>query len=98
MELSFDVSADEARPYFLWDTQMSAGELRRRLREGDEDERLLWVGRIMREARYQDVWKFLTLDDVLAHWDRLRGRLGRMNPFWEFLIRSWREHGLIPGS
>ena len=98
MDLSFDVSRDDLRPYFLWDTQMTAGELRRRLRDADEDERLLWIGRILREARYQDVWRFLKVEDVASRWDKLRGRLGRMNAFWGFLIDNWREHGLIPAS
>lgn len=93
--MSLDCTVDDARPYFLWDTAMTAGELKRRLREGDDDERLLWMGRIMREARFQDVWEFLTIDDVVSRWEKLRGRLGRMNGFWEFLLETWRAHGLI---
>jgi hypothetical protein len=96
MELSFDMRREDVRPYFLWDTQMSSGELKQRLREAPEDERLLWIGRVMREARYPDVWEFVTLDDVLSRWEKLRGRLGRKNAFWEFLLGQWREHGLIP--
>ncbi|MBI5500743.1 MAG: hypothetical protein HY907_10915 [Deltaproteobacteria bacterium] len=75
---------------------MTAGELRSRVREADEEERLVWIGRILREARYADVWSFLTTEDVVSRWDRLRGRLGRKNAFWNFLITSWRRHGLIP--
>jgi hypothetical protein len=96
MELSHDISRDDVRPYFLWDTRMTGGELRARLREAGEEERLLWIGRILREARYPDVWAFLSVDDVASRWDRLRGRLGRKNAFWEFLITRWRGHGLIP--
>jgi len=40
-------------------------ELRRHLRSPDLDERALWMGRVMREARYQDVWRLLDLRDVL---------------------------------
>jgi hypothetical protein len=90
------MSRDDLRPYFLWDTEMTAGELRRRLRVAGEEERLLWIGRILREASYPDVWAFLTLEDVLARWDQLRRVLGRKQAFWEFLIRRWRADGLIP--
>jgi hypothetical protein len=96
--LSLDMTRDDARPYFLWDTRMTAGELRQRLREAEETERILWMARILREARYQDVWAFLSLEDVLSHWEQLRGQLGRMTGFWEFLLREWRENGLIPAS
>jgi hypothetical protein len=94
--LSLDVDRDDIRPYFLWDTPMSAGELRRRLAEAPEEERLMWMGRILREARYQDVWAFISLGDLLPRWECLRTRLGRKTAFWEFLLRKWREHGLIP--
>lgn len=96
MILSTDMSRDDARPYFLWDTAMTVGDLRRRLHEADEAERLIWMGRVMREANYPDVWAFLTLDEVLARWEQLRPRLGRMRPFWEFLVMTWRGLGLIP--
>ena len=93
--LSDRLDEPDARPYFLWDSELTVGQLRERLAHGPEEEKLLWIGRILREARYPDVWRFVTLGDVLSRWDRLRGRLGRMNGFWEFLIRTWRENGLI---
>lgn len=49
----------------------------------------------MREARYQDVWRFLRLDDILAQYDRIRPHLGRSRRFWDFLIQGWREDGLL---
>ncbi len=94
--LSLDLDRDDARPYFLWDTTMTVGELRGRLASADEEERLLWIGRILREARYQDVWAFVSIADLLSRWSRLRTRLGRKAAFWEFLLRKWSEHGLIP--
>ncbi|MBI5488920.1 MAG: hypothetical protein HY905_16420 [Deltaproteobacteria bacterium] len=77
---------------------MTVGELRRMLRQADEEQRLVWIGRILREARYPDVWGFLTVGDVVSRWGRLHGRLGRKNAFWDFLIASWRRHGLIPAG
>ena len=91
-----DRPGDDQRPYFLWDTRMTASELRRLLQEAPEEERLFWIGRILREASYPDVWALLTVDDVASRWDRLRGMLGRKNAFWEFLISRWRRLGLIP--
>ena len=50
----------------------------------------------MREARYEDVWKYLSLRrDILPRWDRLERILGRRRGFWRFLIGEWRRVGLI---
>lgn len=74
------------------------GELRQKLQSPDPHERALWMGRVMREARYQDVWKLLRLRDVLEWLPRIEPHLGRSRPFWEWLIRGWKDDGLIPGT
>lgn len=50
---------EHLRPYFLWDETMTIGELRQILRSGKEEERLYYMAKILREARYEDVWEFL---------------------------------------
>jgi hypothetical protein len=94
--ISLDTTGPDAVPYFNWDAPVTNAEVRRALEEGTEDDKIFWMARILREARYPDVWKYLSLRrDVLPRWERLRGQLGRQRPFWEFLIGQWREHGLI---
>lgn len=86
----------DAVPYFNWDAPVTNEQVRKALAEGSEDDRLFWTARIMREAQYLDVWKYVSLRrDVLPRWERLRPRLGRRRSFWEFLIESWRRDGLI---
>jgi hypothetical protein len=53
------------------------------------------MAKILREARYEDVWEFLSVDDLVRHWEQLASRLGRRRAFWEFLLRKWRELGLV---
>ena len=84
------------RPYFLWDVPVSEAELRERLGDPDPRVRAQWQGRILREARYADVWKYVTLDEVLANWDLIQRHLGRRRGLWEFLLKGWREDGLLP--
>jgi hypothetical protein len=94
--ISMDTTSPEAVPYFNWDAPVSNSELRRILREGTEADQLFWTARIMSEARYRDVWSYLSLRrDILPRWDRVRHRLGRRRAFWEFLIDRWRRDGLI---
>ncbi|MEO6594489.1 MAG: hypothetical protein ABIP94_07030 [Planctomycetota bacterium] len=94
--LSTDLGDPGARPYFVWDEPITYGELRLRLQSTDVDERALWMGRVMREARYQDVWKLLRLKDVLPLLPKIERHLGRTREFWLWLIEGWRSDGLIP--
>lgn len=96
--LSLDLDDPDARPYFLWDEEVTYRELRAKLHDPDLDERALWMARVMREARYQDVWRLLRLADVLAVLPRIRRHLGRSRTFWDWLIEGWRTDGLLPGA
>lgn len=86
------------RPYFLWDVDISEAELRDRLRHPDSAIRAQWQGRVLREARYPDVWRYLTLDEILRDWDLIERHLGRRRAFWRWLIDGWREDGLLPAA
>jgi hypothetical protein len=94
--LSLDLDDENARPYFLWDTTWTVRELRAALSNPDEKSRIYWMARVLRDARYADVWRFVTLRDVLLYWDELAPRLGRERARWDFLIEGWRADGLIP--
>jgi hypothetical protein len=94
--LTVDLSDSAGRPYFLWDEDMSVAELRSTLRgERGDVERLRVLGKLLREARDQDVWSFVTPSEVAAALPQLHRRLGRRGAFWEFLIAGWRDDGLL---
>ena len=94
--LSADLSDPDGRPYFLWDEDVSVAELRAALEPGGvEHERLRLFGKLLREARDVDVWRFVTPSEVAAALPALGRRLGRRRPFWEFLINGWRNDGLL---
>lgn len=86
---------EQGQPYFIWDVPITVAELRQRLRHPDAGVRALWKARVMREARYQDVWRFLSLEDLLVDFERIQKHLGRTRRFWRFLIDGWRADGLI---
>lgn len=92
--LSRDLTRADAFPYFLWDQPMTVAELRRRLHDSP-DERMRLLGTILREAREPDVWLFTTPREVAREWDRIVPHLGRRRSFWEFLLQTWRELGLL---
>jgi len=93
--LSTDLARDDAVPYFLWDQPLTVVELRRRLRTASPAERARLLGKILREARDPDVWRFTTPREVAAEWGALARHLGRRRSFWIFLLSRWRAQGLL---
>ena len=95
LKLTTNLDDADGVPYFLWDDPITISELRRRLRDASEPERILWLGRILREARDTEVWRFTSPAEVLGLWPRLALHLGRRRPFWEFLLGRWKDLGLV---
>lgn len=95
--LTTDMTEDSKRPYFLWDEDVTIGELRERLTRGSDYERTRLFAKMLREARDTDVWHFVTPAEVAAALSSLGRRLGRRRGFWEFLIRGWQADGLLAG-
>ena len=91
VRLSLDLEDPAAVPYFLWDAPMTVAELRSRLRSAPEPERVRLLGKILREARDPDVWRFTTPEEVIALWPQLERYLGRRRGFWQFLLGRWQE-------
>jgi len=62
--LSVELHDPHARPYFLWDEQTTVSAFRDALSRADLDEKARLLGKLMREARDQDVWQFTTVAEV----------------------------------
>lgn len=74
---------------------MTVAELKRKLNSASAEERNLLLGKILREARDTDVWKFTTPREVWQNWDELEKHLGRRREFWKFLFEFWEKEGLL---
>lgn len=77
---------DATRPYFLWWTDATVGNLRRHLATGDEQTRAYWMGALLREANTRDVWLYVTPDEIRALWPSLLRHLGKRRPMWGYLL------------
>jgi hypothetical protein len=89
------LESDDAQPYFIWDQPITVRGLRARLGAEDPDERLQWTARVLRDARFDDVWRFLSVEDVVRLWPSVAPRLGRRRAFWTWILDRWRADGLI---
>jgi hypothetical protein len=74
---------------------MTVAHLRERLASASLPERRRLLGKILREARDTDVWRFTTPREVLDDWAGILPHLGRRRGFWVFLFERWRAQGLL---
>ncbi len=59
-------------PYFLWDYNITQDKVRAILRGNNETERLWLTGRILTHARFEDVWQYLNISDIVLAFPKLR--------------------------
>lgn len=83
---SASIADDSTRPYFLWWTNATTGELRSHLASEDPLERGYWLGALLREANSRDVWLFTTPREIRDAWPFVLPHLGRQRAMWAWLL------------
>jgi Nucleotidyl transferase AbiEii toxin, Type IV TA system len=83
------------RPYFLWDVDMTLDQFRTGLHDADPDAKAYLIGKLMRQAKPDDVFTFVRLAEIMEGWPRLERLLGQSAPMWRWLLERWRKdrHG-----
>jgi len=80
---------------FAWDRSESVASLRAKLALPASPEWLRTAAWLMREARVEQVWQFLTLRQIESLFPQLSPMLGRRRPLWEYLLRAAHELGRL---
>lgn len=83
------------RPYFLWDCDMTMSELIEGLKNPDVEIRAYLAAKIMRQAKPDDVFTFLTLKQIAELWPNLVRYLGKKLAFWDWLLSMWEKQGYV---
>lgn len=83
----------KGRPYFLWDVDMTLEEFEAALYDRKSADRPYLIGKLMRQAKPDDVFEFVSLGEIVDLWPQLERYLGEKRPFWEWLLRRWQEMG-----
>jgi hypothetical protein len=83
------------RPYFLWDCDLTLEEFRRRLEDPDVEVRAYLVGKLMRQAKPDDVFTFVSPGVILDLWPRLVRYLGETRGFWTWIFEAWEAQGRV---
>ena len=84
---------ERGRPYFLWDCDLTLDEFRNRLQDPDVDLRAYFTGKLMRQAKPDDVFSFVSLSTIRELWPRLERYLGHKREFWHWLLDTSERRG-----
>ncbi len=78
----------QARPYFLWDVDMTLERFEHLLRTADRETRAYLVGKLMRQAKPDDVFTFVGEADIRDLWSDVQPYLGKTRDFWQWLMTA----------
>jgi hypothetical protein len=81
------------RPYFFWDYDISDDEVRRILGHGSPAEKAWVITRILEYAKWDDIWRYLTVDDIRQNFEHLRFRRPQDRELWFYALDRWARHG-----
>lgn len=81
------------RPYFFWDYDISDDEIHHLLRHGNPAEKAWIIARILEYARWDDIWRYLTVSDIRQNFVRLRFRRPQDRELWAYALERWACRG-----
>lgn len=84
----------QGRPYFLWDADLTLEEFEKRLADPDSRVRAYFVGKLMRQAKPDDVFEFVSAATIRSLWPEVQPYLGNRREFWSWLFDEWGKRGL----
>jgi hypothetical protein len=76
------------RPTFLWDYDLTAADVRNLLAQGSSVERRWLVERLLTQARWEEIWDYLTPQQVREDLPYLR-LPGKVKATWERALELW---------
>ncbi len=74
---------------------MTLDEFRQRLQDPDPDVRSFLIGKLMRQAKPDDVFTFVRPGEIRQLWPQVVRHLGRSREFWAWLFDAWEAQGHV---
>lgn len=81
------------RPYFFWDYDITDDEIRAILRAGEPFDKAWVISRILEHARWDDIWRYLTVADIRSNFENLSFRRPQDRELWAYALGRWASHG-----
>jgi hypothetical protein len=77
------------RLYFFWDYDLSEADIQRIIRQGEPAEKAWVITRILEYAKWDDIWRYLTLADIRHSFGRLSFRRDQDRELWAYALDRW---------
>ena len=84
----------QGRAYFLWDSDVTLERFVELLRHPEIETRAYALGKLLRQAKPDDVFTFVSPAEIRAHWPHIEPYLGRSREFWRWVLDTWKEQGV----
>lgn len=78
----------QSRPYFLWDENLTLEEFEALLNAPDREVSSYYLGKLLRQAKPDDVFRFTSLSRIRAVWPDIERYLGNQRAFWSWLLSA----------
>lgn len=82
---------DNKRLYWLWDYDLTGKQVREILAGKNETEKIWMTGRILSSAHFKDVWRYLSIKDILNIFPKLQVR-PEVKDNWQQALTVWGYH------
>jgi len=76
------------KPYFIWDYDLTEADIRDILSGDDEEQKAWLVARLLESARYEDIWKYISLSELRYIFPKLQLK-PQVRAAWEFALSVW---------
>lgn len=76
------------RPYFLWDYDLTDSDVHRILHGKNETEKIWMMSRILESAKLEDVWKYVSLSEIVEMFHKLRLK-PPIYQAWDYALKIW---------
>jgi len=87
------LNSSRQRLYFFWDYDISDDQVRHMLRHGSPAEKAWIITRILEYAKWDDIWRYLTVKDIRQNFDRLCFRRSQDRELWAYALDRWHAIG-----
>lgn len=80
------------RPYFFWDYDITNQQIDQILQTSSIFEKAWLISRILQYAKWEDIWHYLTLNDIRQVFDHLHFRRKQDRELWSYALKRWTDH------
>jgi hypothetical protein len=84
----------QGRAYFSWDSDVTLERFVELLRHPELETRAYALGKLLRQAKPDDVFTFVSPAEIREHWPQVEPYLGRTREFWRWVLDTWKEQGV----